>query len=131
MSEEYASNRIDDFIFADGSYTVFLGLKQIAELQEKCKAGISAIHKRMILGDWYAEDCYEIIRLGLIGGALLTGQGPSPTDAMKLVQRYVETRPLDKAYNAAIRIIDACMVGFTPPDEDKKKDEVTTTATAS
>lgn len=131
MDEEagpsFSSCRIDDFEFADGSYTVFLGLKQLAELEEKCGAGIGAIFKRLGKYDHYTKDLYEIIRLGLIGGQILTGVGPSPTEAKKLVERYVETQPKDIAHAIASKIISACVMGFEAPDEDLKKKTATKT----
>lgn len=102
--------------FADGEYTFKLGLVQIAELQEQCKAGLGAIVRRVFTGDWYIEDLYHTARLGLIGGGVV------PSVAKTLAERYVEDRPKDEAHAVAMAVLAACVKGYNPPEE-KRKDQ--------
>jgi hypothetical protein len=91
--------------WADGDYTFRLGVAQIRELQEKSEAGPSVILRRMAEDTWFVDDLIHTIRLGLIGG------GATPADALKLVRRYVEQRPLAENRNAATLILGAALYG--------------------
>lgn len=105
-----------DFDFADGSYRFRLALKQIFELQEKCKCGFAEICNRVTGNYWYAEDITETIRLGLIGG------GMDSISALGKVRRYVEASPLAENVLLAQAILLLALVG--PPGEEtgaKKK----------
>lgn len=98
--------------FADGSHVFKLTLKTIAELQEKCGAGIGAIYARIANGTYRAEDLVEVCRLGLIGGGM---EGP---DARKLLDRYcVDRWPLEKWHGHAYAIMVACVHGYQAPDQ--------------
>lgn len=120
--------------FADGAYTFALKLPQLAELQEKCGAGIFTIYGRLLKGryilnngavvgvphegDAFVSDIYETIRLGLIGG----GQGivndkeidVGPMLAKRLVERYVHTVPIREAWTIAAAIMSAKIEGYDP-----------------
>lgn len=110
--------------FADGEYLFKLKLPQLAELQEKCEAGIGTIYGRVALGDFYAVDLIETIRLGLIGGGegVVNESTIKVNDllARKLIARYCD-RPLDELHKLAHAILGACVVGYvTDAEEDKK-----------
>lgn len=120
--------------FADGRYLFKLGMRQICELEEKCKCGIGEIAARCLSGyhgDLGAEtadlkfsvyDVTETIRLGLIGGK--TGWVNDeeivvkPHEAKGLVDRYVMEQPLIDGWNLACVILLTCIHGYEPP---KKK----------
>lgn len=117
--------------FADGSYLFDLKLPQLAELQEKCKAGVLAIYGRVLRGRYlfegqsigiaqegeaFAEDLFETIRLGLIGGGkgLVNGVEVvvSPLTAKSLVERYCHTAPLRDAWALAAAVLGARIEGY-------------------
>jgi Phage tail tube protein, GTA-gp10 len=120
--------------FADGEYTFKLGMRQICELQEKCKAGIGEIVGRCLAGFYDAglydineakfkvEDIVETIRLGLIGGNSGVVNEVDikvpPHTAKALVDRYVLEQPLQDGWNIAAAILLASIQGYEPP---KKK----------
>lgn len=92
--------------FADGTYGFRLAIGELEELQEKTAVGPYALLRRLLANDWRIEDVVHTLRLGLIG------DGVKPTDASKLVQRYVEQRP-DWVTNAMLAqaIVSAALVG--------------------
>lgn len=108
--------------FGDGRYLFKLKLKQIAELQEKCNAGIGEIYTRVMLGHYRVEDLINVVRLGLAGGA----QGVvneveikvSPEFANKLTERYLD-RPLEDVWLYAKLIYQACISGYDTPEARK------------
>ena len=120
--------------FADGRYLFKLGMRQICELEEKCKCGIGEIAARCLSGyhgDLGAEtadlkfsvyDVTETIRLGLIGGKTGWVDGAEiavkPHDAKALVDRYVMEQPLIDGWQLACVILLSCVHGYEPP---KKK----------
>ncbi len=55
-------------------------------------------------------DIREIIRIALVGG------GITPTEALRLVRRYVEERPLTESMPVALSAIEAFLFG---PDEEQ------------
>lgn len=116
MGSRFAVNQIE-LEFGDGTHVFRLGLAQIAELQEKCGAGIGSIYKRLLQADYRAEDCVEAIRLGLIGG------GMKAVEARRLVDHYcgLETFVLRDAWQHAVAIVGACTIGYEPPEDSKKK----------
>jgi hypothetical protein len=132
-----------DIAFADGEHHFALKLPQLVELEEKCgyldatgnkrKRGIVAIYADTrsglavneggeivavpAAGHASASDCREVIRLGLIGGGL------DPVDARKLVERYVDTQPVVKAWVLAAAILRAAVEGYEPPKKAPPADE--------
>lgn len=95
--------------WADGEYKFRLAIGQLRELQEKCSAGPQTILTRLATGAWMLDDVREAIRLGLIGGGL------KPAEALTLVQRYVDDRPL--AENVATAQAVVLVAVFGAPDE--------------
>jgi hypothetical protein len=113
--------------FGDGTYRFRLGLGQLRELEEKRNAAAPAIFMRVSTGSFWTEDMRETIRLGLIGGEDVT-----PVQALKLVQRYVDDRPLFEWMQLATEILHAALIG--PPadaDADKKKGKETEEQTSA
>lgn len=106
------------FDWGDGTHTFRLGVGQIRELQEKCDAGPAFILSRLSSGAWLVDDLIQTHRLGLIGG------GMKPVDAVALVRRYVEERPLLESVLSAQAILHALLVGV--PDESLGKAEAAT-----
>jgi hypothetical protein len=105
--------------WADGEYTFRLGLGEFRELQEKCKAGPPAIHRRLLTGEWFIDDIRETVRLGLIGGGL------EPARALSKVQRYVDGRPPNENIFTALSVLHVALNGVddeeTPGQSDAKK----------
>lgn len=93
------------FAWADGEYTFRLALGQLRELQEKADAGPAYILNRLQSGRWLVDDARETLRLGLIGG------GMKPADALKLIQRYFDERPLLESIHPAAAVLLAALVG--------------------
>lgn len=139
-----------DLDFADGEYRFALPLAQIDELQRKCGAGIGAIFARTIKGahrvgdelilapgqaEFYALDIIETVRQGLIGGKMGTVDGKTvdvtPPLAKRLVDNYVLGQPLSHAWELAVAILGAVIVGYEPPETPGKKESVATEETPS
>jgi hypothetical protein len=119
--------------FADGEYLFDLKLPQLAELQDKRGCGIFKLYGRVVQGRYifeglaiastvegeaYAEDLFEVIRLGLIGGGsgLVNGEEVkvSAIAARKLVERYCHDAPLKEAWALAAAILGARIEGYVP-----------------
>jgi hypothetical protein len=117
--------------FADGEYRFELTVLQIAELQEKCGAGVGEIFARLYRGrlvdgndvlfvateaQFRSEDIFETIRLGLIGGGKgWVNEAEVKVDAFRarvLLERYVHPRPLIDSWQLATAILAARVVGY-------------------
>lgn len=138
MTEQTTGNTSAEIVLLcfDGEHKFALKLKQIDELQRLCGAGLGAIAKRVMAGDFHVRDIYDTIRLGLIGG------GMDPVDALRLVNLYVEAKALmlpkpvengpSSPYLVARSVLEAAYFG-TPelsklaPDDGSKKKTVTAT----
>lgn len=83
----------------------------ILALERTCDAGLGVISARLETGQWRLNDIRETIRLGLIGA------GMSPTDAMSLVQNFVDAGPLKHYVLVAYAILQAHIVGSIPEDD--------------
>lgn len=95
--------------WGDGEYTFRLAWGAWAEIQEKCDCGPAELLDRILSRRWRANDLFEVVRLGLIGG------GMSATDALIKARRYVQDRPLLESVPAAIQIVTAALLG---PQDD-------------
>ena len=93
-------------------YRFRLGLAQLEELQERTGTGPLATLTRLMNGTWFVADRREPILLGLIGGGDV-----SPQEALRLVERYVDARPLAESAPLAMDILRAACFG-DPDDED-------------
>jgi hypothetical protein len=120
--------------FADGEYSFALLLPQLAELQEKRQTGLFKLYGRVMagrflteggdgvghpqLGEAFAEDIYETIRLALIGGGkgLVDGREVpvSALTAKRLVETYVHPAPMMESWGIAAAILGAKIVGYVP-----------------
>jgi len=100
------------FDWADGHYTFRLAIGHWRELRDKTGAGPYELYERVVRRRWFVDDLREVIRLGLIGG------GTDPVAALKLVQNYVDERPLLEAVPAALVIMSAALVA---PEGDRSK----------
>lgn len=99
------------FDFGDNTYAFRLGIAEIEELQEKTDCGPYFLFQRLNAGTWRLADMRETIRLGLIGG------GMKPTDALNVVRRYVDGRPLLESLAPARAVLMAALSGA--PDGEK------------
>lgn len=113
MSRDYKPCEVT-LEFGDGEYLFKLPLKMIAELQDKCGAGIGAIYRRVLTGDYRGEDLVETVRCGLVGGGL-TG-----IEARKLIERYCDVWPLEVWHQHASAILVACVQGYAGDASPKK-----------
>jgi hypothetical protein len=95
--------------FGDGTHDFQLRIGELRELKDKTGAGPMELYQRIVNQKWYVDDCREILRLGLIGG------GAKPLDALDLVRRYVEARPLFESISPALTVLVAAIFG--PEDE--------------
>lgn len=109
--------------WADGEHRFRLAIGQLRELQEKCDAGPAWILYRLQSRQWRVDDIRETLRLGLIGG------GMSPMDALGLVARYVDERPLQENVAPAMAVLMAALVGV--PEEPVGKPEAAETEAGS
>jgi hypothetical protein len=89
--------------FADGTYSFRLAYGQWLELQEAVNAGPLELYVNLLQRKWRIQNIREIVRIGLIGG------GATPADAIRLVRRYVEERPLMENVQLAIEIVAASL----------------------
>jgi hypothetical protein len=123
--------------FGDGQYTFSLPLVQINELQRKTGIGIGGLYARTFKGvtrvgeqlmlvpgaaEFYALDVIETIRHGLIGGGKGTVNDEeikvTPLVANRLIDSYVLGYPLIGAWNTAVSVLHACIMGYEPPKKD-------------
>ena len=93
------------FDWADGHHTFRLPIGQLRELQEKTGVGPLRLLQRLMDGSWMVDDAREVLRLGLIGG------GFKPDEALRLVRRYVDERPLLEAQPTAVVVLAAALRG--------------------
>lgn len=126
-----------DLPFADGVYRFALPLAQIAELQRKCDAGIGEIFARVLRGahqqggqillapsdaQFYVLDLIETVRHGLIGGKGGTvNEQPvrvTPPDATRLIDTYLLDQPLMVAWELAVAILGALIIGYEAPEPE-------------
>jgi hypothetical protein len=134
-----------DADFADGHYSFDLKLPQVLELQEKCGKGIFAIYSSIQAGrglfggeniglfDGAMADYREIretIRLGLIGGncGIVDGEQieVGPLTAKRLVENYVDTRPMQEGWALASAILGARILGASKKKVTPEKAETET-----
>lgn len=102
-----------EITWGDGEHRFRTGLKEWREIQEKCDAGLIEIWDRLMARKWRVDDVREVIRVGLIGG------GKTPTEALTLVKRYVEDRPLLESVPVAIAVLMAACAGMPGDDVGK------------
>ena len=114
------------FDWADDHHCFRLPLGQLREVQDKTGVGPMTLLRRLQAGGWMVDDPREVLRCGLIGA------GMEPVQALDLVRRYVDERPLGEAVRPAYLVLAAALFG--PPDEalpGKQKAAGKTTGSAS
>jgi len=89
--------------FADGVYSFRLAYGQWLELQEALNCGPLELYVNLLQRKWRVQHLREIVRIGLIGG------GTTPPDALRLVKRYVEERPIIESVQLALEIVAASL----------------------
>lgn len=110
-----------ELAWGDGDHAFNVAkIGQALELEEKCGSpgqpcGLMEILTRLREQRWRINDIRETIRIGLIGG------GKKPLDALSLVKRYVDDRPLAENVQLAQVILIAAIVGV--PGDEVGKDE--------
>lgn len=118
--------------FGDGKYRFWLPMKQIVEIERLCgNRSILTIHDELggamgrvseaeppVFiggGEGRIRDIYEVIRCAAIGGGKrIDGETETaihPTDAKRLVDQYVDGRPLAETLPVAWGILDAAIHG--------------------
>lgn len=132
-----------DIEFGDGTYRFRLTMAGILAVEEKCNARIGAIHRHLLAGryakdqvefgyslegDYGLKEIIEICRQGLIGGnsGFVDGREITVSDhlATHLVRTYLEPdagNPLFKAWDLAIAVLQACVMGYEPPKAEAQK----------
>jgi hypothetical protein len=125
--------------FGDGDYLFDLKLPQLAELQRLRDCGIFKLYGRVLKGRFllgdnpvalpeegeaFAEDLFEVIRMGLIGGGKGVVNGVeaavSINRARQLVETYCHPAPLTESWSIAAAVLAARIHGYTPPADKKK-----------
>lgn len=135
--------RIDEWIEAfDGHYRVVLPMVQVDELQKKTGFSLFELFGRVMRGRYEAngetlalaaeglatpQECWETIRLGLIGGNMGYVDGKQITVdaalARRLVENYVQPVPVIQAWNLAAIILDRRIYGRPArPEEEGSKE---------
>lgn len=105
---------IKDMTWAGGKHDFGLPLELMRALQDKCDAGPQWILMRLTSKQWLIDDVIQPIRLGLEGG------GMEKEAARRLVQKFVEDRPLTLSVLTAQAVLMAALFG----DEDDQPGEL-------
>lgn len=95
--------------WAGGEHEFDLKIEHLRALQDRCDAGPEWILARLSNKQWHVNDVVDTIRLGLEGG------GMEKADARKMVQRYVEDRPLTLSVLTAQAVLLLALYG--DPDD--------------
>lgn len=90
-----------DLDFGGAERTFRLGMTHIEELEEKVGSGIFQIYEAMHARTCRSKTISEALRIGLIGG------GTAPGDALALVRRYCDERPLAENLIVALAVVTA------------------------
>lgn len=95
--------------WGDGEYRFRLGIGELRQLQEACNAGPPVIAQRLRDGTWMLDDIRETLRLGRIGA------GQTQPQALRDINRFVDSRPLAENALIALAVLLAAIIG--PPEE--------------
>lgn len=104
-----------EITWAGGEHAFDLKIEHLRALQDRCDAGPEWILARLSNKQWHVNDVVDTIRLGLEGG------GMEKADARKLVQRYVEDRPLTLSVLTAQAVLMMALYG-DPDDQPGEAD---------
>lgn len=111
-----------EMVWGDGDHVFNIAkIGQLLELEDKCAAGIMEIFDRIRNNKWKVNDLRETIRLALIGG------GKTPVEAITLIKRYFDDRPLQENVIMAQIILMAAIVGVPGDEVGKENAEETKT----
>lgn len=92
-----------------------LPLGKVMDIEEACgKTGIGTVFSRVASGSYFANDLYQIIRAGLIGG------GMAVVEVDRILQARFITAPLIETQSVCVEIMSALVVGIVP--EETKSD---------
>lgn len=112
--------------FADGHYDFQFGWPEALEWEEKFARSLFVAFNNMHRnGVYLLADVKEIIRLALVGG------GTAPVAALRLVERYVEKRPLSENMSLTLMILEASFFGADTPAPDAEIGTETVTESAN
>lgn len=93
-------------MFGDDEYPFRVGFPEAQEWEEKRdKSLMYTFTTSLQLRAMRLDDAREIIRIGLIGG------GMTPVNALVLVKRYVEQRPIEENVELALSVMEAALFG--------------------
>lgn len=106
-----------DVDWADDTYTFRLGLKEIEAIEARFDKSIFVIAENLHIRTAKLSEIYQIIREGLVGG------GSAPADALALVRRYVDERPLDESRDVAYAVSLAALARVHGSKVDKDQDD--------
>lgn len=105
--------------FGDGAYDFRLSLAGIEELEAKTEVSIYLIADKLRMKLARLVEMREVIRIGLIGG------GTKPADALALVRRYLDERPLEETRDVALAVV---LAGLARIHSDSLKKETADTS---
>lgn len=94
-----------DMTWAGGEHAFLLTIDLLRALQDRCDAGPAFILHRLTQNRWLVDDVIQPIRLGLEGG------GMDKEQARKLVQKFVEDRPLTESVLTAQAVLAGALFG--------------------
>lgn len=104
-----------EITWAGGEHAFDLKIEHLRALQDRCDAGPEWILNRLATKQWHVNDVVDTIRLGLEGG------GVEKAEARKIVQRYVEDRPLTLSVLTAQAVLMLALYG-DPDDQPGEAD---------
>jgi hypothetical protein len=112
--------------WADGEHTFRLAIGQLRELQETVNKsrvkmgapliGPASLYNLLVSREAWMHEVREVMRLGLIGG------GMRPVEAVDMVRRYVEERPIAESSVHAALVLGAALFGTPEEDFDEGKE---------
>ena len=98
-----------------GEHAFRLAIGEMKVLQEKTDCGPEYLMMKLSAGRWTADELFEVIRNGLIGG------GMPHVEALKLVRREFDAHPFIEFKAPCIEILASALYG--PPIEDETPGE--------
>lgn len=105
--------------FGDGRHLFRLPIGQWRVLEELRKIGPRRLYDRVRQGDWFVDDLYHAIRLGLIGGGL------AAPEALRLTDLYfgdwLASKGLLNAEGLVILIMGTSLAGMETDPVGKPK----------
>lgn len=102
--------RATDITWAGGEHPFLLTIELLRALQTKADAGPAWVLARLSTQQWLVDDVVSTIQFGLEGG------GMTKADARKMVQNYVEDRPLTESLKTAQMVLMSSL--YSTDDED-------------